>query len=241
LSIGVEISVDHFEPGSGHPGEGGGTLNGGMALRNRFRAHIVDPAIPEDVSIRIAARGGRLVAEEVSVRVRGDGAPVNAASLRRVKVDTYIAKVRAWLEAHDGRGLLVKATELPITQREDLTRQGVGVGPIDQATLRNIRVVQLYRQAYNSSDPRVRAAPTEFVARMLQLSRSYAARLVKEARERGDLGPKIPGRGGEFVVLTSGLHLEELDEVATLELDDTTHDHRTLRAQRSRAEHEEER
>jgi len=179
------------------PGEGGGTLNGGRALLNRFKVDVVDPTIPHDLTLTIAARSGRLVAEEVSIRIRDGGEAVSATGLRRVKVDAYIARIRDRFERQGGSGLFVKASDLPSMRAEDLRRQGHGFGPTDLATVRRIRIVALYRQAYNSPDPLVRAAPTEYAAQLAGVSRSYAARIIRKAREDGHLRAAIPGKAGE--------------------------------------------
>jgi hypothetical protein len=54
------------------------------------------------------------------------------------------------------------------------------------------KVAELYRAALERGDP-----PTQTVADEMYAARSTAARWVAKARERGLLGPSLPGRAGE--------------------------------------------
>jgi len=194
---------------------GGGVLDGGLHLDQRFRAHLDDPGLAFALTLTIGARSGRLVAEEVTVSKRPDGPAVTAAALRQLPLESYLAKVRSDV---------LHADPLLISRRDDTPpgpdRVGTTtVSPAGQSDLARFHsaqrhrhssvdtlpvVARAYRDALADRDPLISSAPTAAVARALHYSRGHAARLVSDARKAGLLGPARRGRAGEALPARPG-------------------------------------
>src|SRR5512135_707361 len=80
------VHFSGLEWGWGGCKEGGGQIGHGLLLRSR-QTVIVDPPTPGcEVRLTVAARRGRLVAEEVNVKSVRDGDGVTGGDLRTVPV-----------------------------------------------------------------------------------------------------------------------------------------------------------
>jgi len=189
--------------GSGTSEEGGGPLDGGLLLVNRMTVSIDDPAVPYDIDLTVAAVGGALAAEAVTLRRRADGPAVTGTALRGLVVDTYISRVREDLGQVAGGFLLTRVTASGKGVR---TRRGASTADVeafdaaqrrDGPPLTPALVAAYYREALASDDDKVRRAPTAAVGRWLLVHRGHAARMVGRARAEGHLGPARPGRAGE--------------------------------------------
>lgn len=169
-------------------------------LDQRFWADLDDPGLDFFVTIGIVARAGRLVAEEVTVKQRGDGPPVTSAALRRLPLESYLARVRShvlrvdlWLISRrseqspgPGRVGLVRASP---ASREDRNRFDSAQRQRHEKAETLPLVARAYEDAKADPDPLVSSAPIAAVARKLSYSRGHASRLLTEARKAGLLEP----------------------------------------------------
>ncbi|MEP7024735.1 MAG: hypothetical protein ABJB47_13245 [Actinomycetota bacterium] len=174
--------------------EGGGPLNGGLSLSNRFSAEITDPAVPYQIRMVIGARGGWLECEAIQVFALPDGAPVTAMAIRTMAVSRYMARVREELGRAAGAFLITK--EVSRTEHS-VTRSLVDSTSWDAmdyaqrrrgAQLTTHVVAEAYRAALN--DPQQQMRPTAAVAERLNASRGHISRLLTAARREG-----LPGLG----------------------------------------------
>ena len=201
----VPVSFEGTTLGTGTPEEGGGPLDGGLWLPNRFSATVDDPAMPYLVTLTLGAHDRRLATESITLTMRAGGAPITATSLRAVKVDAYVALVRAELSKLRGGFRVMQRV-----QGEGQTAwSGVAEHewPRFEASQSRRRrpedtlpeVAAAYREALAHHDSYIAAAPTQYVADQLHYSRGHAARLVVKARRAGLLDPAPgPGRAGEI-------------------------------------------
>lgn len=200
----VSVTIRGGDLGTGRAEEGGGPLEGGLTLLNRFDAEINDPGLPYLVTLTLVAHERQLVAESLRLTMREGRAPkpITSEGLRAVKVAAYVARVRSELGSLGGGFLIVREE----TGLGSVTWSGVPSDDwsrFDQAQ-RSRRdpaevlpvVAALYREAMGSSDPQVSGAPTQYVADKLHYSRGHAARLVTQAREpKRKLLRAAPGPG----------------------------------------------
>ena len=190
--------------GTGTTDEGGGPLDGGLFLVNRFTATVDDPSLPFLVTLVLVAHGRRLAPEAVNLKMRPGGIPITATNLRAVKVDAYVARIRDEVGALDGGLLIVRRQE----DSQSIRWSGVPDGDwsrFEDSQNRRRRpadtlpaVAEAYREALGHPDSQIAAAPTMYVAEKLFYSRGHASRLVTQARKVGLLGDAIPGRAGEI-------------------------------------------
>lgn len=97
------------------------------------------------------------------------------------------------MECHPGESIttsLMRQVPIDTIVRRALGEASLPRVPIDQSGDRVERAALVYRQAVSAGS----YAPTEAVAAELGYSRSHAARLVGQARDRGLLGRTSPGR-----------------------------------------------
>jgi hypothetical protein len=191
--------------GTGTPEEGGGPLDGGLWVANRFSATVDDPAMPYLVTLTLGAHDRRLATESITLTMRTGGAPITATSLRALKVDAYVARIRAELSTLQGGLRLMRRTD------GEGTTAWSGVPEHDWPRFETSQsrrrrpedtlpeVARAYREALGHQDSYIAAAPTQYVADELHYSRGHAARLVVKARKAGLLDPAPgPGRAGEL-------------------------------------------
>jgi hypothetical protein len=189
--------------GMGTPEEGGGPLDGGLFVPNRFSATVDDPNLPYLVTLVLGAHDRRLAAESMTLSMRPGGLPITSTSLRAVKVDACVARIREELGNMDGALRVVRRHE------SGSTTSWSGVPERDWPRFEGSQsrrrrpedtlpeVAAAYREALGHRDSRIAATPTKYVATTLFYSRGHAARLVAQARKAGHLGDALPGRAGE--------------------------------------------
>lgn len=197
------LAFDATTMGTGSEAEGGGLLSGGLVLMQRFGVTVDDPGFDYLVHLTVTACEGRLVPELVSVRTRPGVPSVNSTTLRRVKLDAYMALVRQHLIAGQGRFLVMHKRECTGSTTYSPVAPDAWHGFDDEPKQRRApsdvlpAVAAVYREALRSADPLVASKPTAYVASRLDYSRGHAARLVSQARRAGLLGNAYPGRAGE--------------------------------------------
>lgn len=192
-SVAVTIRPENPETGTfgnGSPEDGGGPLQGGLHLKNRFVAEIQDPAVPYSVVLTLRARDGRLAVEGMTLReVSAESPPVTGVGLRSMTLDTYVSRVREVL-GEDGEDALVT--------REPGRPKKAQLGKTALGKVTTQVVADFYRDALSSPDPQVNRRPTQAVADRLGLSRGYVSRLLTQARQEGLLGTAQRGQAGEM-------------------------------------------
>jgi hypothetical protein len=182
--------------GLGTPGEGGGPLNGGLKLMNRFAAHITDPAVPYQIRLIMAARDGWLECESAQMTALPGGAPVTAMAIRAMTLSLYVSRIREEMGSHGGSFLVgreVRRTEHAVTHSPASPDQWDALDYAQRrraATLTTELVAAAYREALISPDPEQRRRPTAAVAERLHASRGHISRLLTAARREG-----LPGLG----------------------------------------------
>lgn len=187
--------------------EGGGPLDGGLLLLQRFTADVDDRSLDCLVTLTIRAYRRRLAVESVIVRPRDPGAPpVTGTVLRALTLDAYVQEARRVIEETPGLFLLASVSNTSehavtwnLPSEEDLRSFETGQRRRRSTQELLPQVADVYRAALADRDPRVRAAPTEEVGLRLHFSRGHAARLVTAARKAGLLGPASRGRAGEHL------------------------------------------
>lgn len=168
----------------------------GFAVPRRFIAR------SELISLEVEV-DGRGVGHCRVLEVRaGDGEAISTESLRRVSVPKLVKQAvagaaRIYAPVEDGGPPIFRLTGAPVREHADFynsytrdarrPRQG---SPVTDDHLR--QVAGLYRAALDRRDP-----PTQTVGDTMHVGRSTAARWVSMARERGILGPALPGQAGE--------------------------------------------
>ena len=193
-AIKVDIAADGI--GSGLPEQGGGILRGGLMLTNRFTAALTDPAVPYDLTMTVGAHNEMLACESFTITKRPGGPAVTSTDIRRVTIDTYLARIRWELEAYHGGGMLVQPVRRtsqmisfdfpPARGRLQAFEHGQRRG---KGSLTTTQVAELYREALRS--PReISSRPTEWVAEQLGYSRGHISRILTQARREG-----LPGLG----------------------------------------------
>lgn len=139
-----------------------------------------------DVELVVAAQGGRLVAQQVTVSQRKGGPPVTVEGIRNMPIAALTRTAAHQLREVEERSEGVYALTERAVSREAI-RQAVAAGPTDD-TLE--LVAYIYRYANVVGDP-----PAKSVEKAFELTRSKTGRWIALARERGFLGPSEgPGR-----------------------------------------------
>lgn len=184
----VGVTIHPFDLGSGRPGDGGGPLQGGLHLMNRFTADVRDPALPYLVTLTLRARDGRLAPETMLIAELPDGPPITGYGLRSVIIDAYIRRIRQELEMLGGGpvigGSRLHGRAIPASA----VRRSAGKVTTQQAA-------DAYRDAL--ANPATMRRATAAVGEALNTSRGYASRLLSQARKEGLLGPAAKGQAGE--------------------------------------------
>lgn len=191
--------------GRGTEEEGGGALQGGLTLMNRFKAVISDPEVPYEITMTVGARDGWLACESLTLAVKDGGPAVTGAALRGVTLALYMQRIRQELGEAGGGGIINKLV--------DRTEAVVVFEPPDVEELEGLDFAQIrravkaakitpemaagaYREAQASPDPSKNRRPTAAAAERLGISRGHASRLLTEARRKGipGIGPTRPPR-----------------------------------------------
>ena len=171
-------------------------LQEGFAVPRRFVAS------GEEISIEVEINdAGHAVVRRLEVRDR-DGSGLTSEAVRkfavgRLRRKAVAAASRPYEAGRDGEpvfriisGLTPEAVEFYRSYvREDRRpRRGALVQDSDLQA-----AVDIYRAALERGDP-----PTQAVAKGLSVSRPTASRRLEKAREKGLMGPALPGRAGEL-------------------------------------------
>jgi Family of unknown function (DUF6214) len=176
-----------------HPEEDGGIsfvpLRNGFVVPRRFTARneqvLIDIELDGDGTPRVRA-----------ITILGDD--IKSETLRRLPVGklTRVAVFEASRKMDDGVFRLVSTPQdeaaafySAYVQDARPPRKG---SPVTDERLRE--VATRYRAAVERGDP-----PTQTIGDEMHASRPTAARWVQKARERGFLGPAVPGRAGEAI------------------------------------------
>lgn len=132
---------------------------------------------------------------QLEIRALGDS-EITGDTLRRIPVGRWLGVLMA-AAAWKVTGPTTMQTGMPRSERAAFyeryaqgARQGRQGTPVGDDHLR--QVAELYRAALDRKDP-----PTQTIADEMHAARSTAARWVAKARERGILGPALPGQAGE--------------------------------------------
>lgn len=206
----IQVDIDPNDPdtgglGSGRTSEGGGPLQGGLHLQNRFRVVVQDPAVPYIIKMTLRARDGRLACEEIALRESGaEGPAVTGAGLRSVVIDSYLIRVREELGGVGGALLIAKreteggttAISGPVSQGEWRDFEEAQALTEQRGKITAETVADLYRDALASPDPSLNRRPTQAVADRLGISRGHASKLLTQARRDGLLGSAQRGKAG---------------------------------------------
>lgn len=209
---------------AGKLGRGGGVVQGGAVLLGPYRVAVDDPELDADLELQVDAYDGRLAVSELVLRRRAGRPAPTATTLRRVALDSYLARSLAELppgQLGSGRSLDDPSKPVPTEddeptpntrvspargqQQRQPARQARRVTPRPRDPAERLQllqeVVKLYRHALQlppEGDPDGwRRKPTEYVARRVHLSRGHVGRLLTEARTEGLLAPALPGQAGE--------------------------------------------
>ena len=200
----VEISADAL--GRGLEQEGGGQLQGGLVLMNRFTAQIADPEVPYAITMTIAARDGRLACESITVAAMPSGPAVGSGPIRGIALSIYLQRIRQELGDAWGGGLITKPVARtehavayqPLTTPEDWEKLDYAQArrAIHTSKITPQMAATAYRDALASPDPDKNRRPTAAAADALGASRGHVSRLLTEARRLGipGLGPSRPAR-----------------------------------------------
>ena len=199
----ISVVIYPGNMGSGKPEQGGGQLAGGLTLMNRFRADIEDPAVPYLITLTVAARGGWLACESVTITERPGGPAVTAMALRSMTLSLYIQRVREELGEYAGGALITKEsgrTENTISFEPPSEAEWNALDFAQRrrsAQLTTDLVAAYYREALASPNPEQNRRPTAAVAERLNASRGHISRLLTQARREGlpGLGPTRAPRG----------------------------------------------
>lgn len=182
----VKVTIRPFDLGSGRSEDGGGPLQGGLHLMNRFTADVRDPSLPYLVTMTIRARDGWLTPESIIISEQPNGPTISAGRLRAVTIDGYVSRIRQELEALGGGPIIGRNRQHVHTV--SAVRRSTGKVTAQQAA-------DAYRDAL--VNPATMRRATAAVGDTLGISRGYASRLLSEARKEGLLGPATKGQAGE--------------------------------------------
>ena len=191
----IQVEIGPHPLGRGTKAEGGGPIQGGMLLMNRFTARITDPEVPYAITMTMAARDGWLACEAVEVHALPDGPPVSSATLRGLALSIYLQRIRQELGDSFGGGVIMQ----PLARTASATVLAPPVDPedwekFDYAQMRRAvhsskitpeMAADAYREALTSPDPGKNHRPTAAAADMLGASRGHVSRLLTEARRLG--------------------------------------------------------
>jgi hypothetical protein len=161
----------------------------------RFTATGASAGVGVSLTVETDGRGvARCTALELRQLEGGD--PITGSTLRELPSPTRLlrealAAVAGEVQALPGGGARGDFSgRADVADFERHVRRPRRGSPLTNEELE--RVVTIYRAALDRGDP-----ATQAVADELHLARSTAARWVAKARERGLLGPALPGQAGE--------------------------------------------
>ena len=165
------------------------------AVPRQFCSTVRDDDLSLELEVDIEMVGDDPHCRRLEVRAL-DGSEITGATLRRIPVARLIGILlanAAWKvtgPATFQTGMLdSERAEFYERYASNVRRPRRG-SPVSDDHLG--RVAELYRAALERGDP-----PTQTIADEMHAARSTAARWVAQARERGHLGPSLPGRAGE--------------------------------------------
>jgi hypothetical protein len=129
---------------------------------------------------------------------RPDGMPITRRGLNSLPIERLVREIAAQVPWQKTTGpgyvtydLIAGADEQTAVRRKLEPRRGRRADPAAHDDLIR-RVVTAYRELIPAT-----SRPKPHIAAELGVSPSYVAALLREARQRGWLGPAIPGRAGE--------------------------------------------
>jgi hypothetical protein len=189
----VEISVSSKLG----PGSRAVRFGADLALPSRFEVEVLphaEDALPYALDLVVVVEDGAPRCEELRASRLEGGPPVTAEGLRRVPVASIVrdAAARAALRVERQRR---GAKLTPIGENDEdfyrALRKTKARGRTRLTDDELEEVATIYRAAHARGE-----APTETVREVLRTSRASASRWIREARDRGFLGPAQPRRAG---------------------------------------------
>lgn len=170
----------------------------GMAL-STLEAEVDDPALPYVLQITVRVVHGKPVCQSLAASRREGGRPVTRRGLNSLPVEHLVREiaVSAALKMETGPGYvaydpITESNERAAARRQLAPPRGRQPDPAAHDALVR-QVVDAYRDLLDEKIWK----PKPIIANEFSISQSYVAALLREARQRGWLGPAIPGRAGE--------------------------------------------
>lgn len=155
-------------------------LDGGFLAFDRWSQLVEDDAYR--VSVRLAIEDGKTIVDAVTVERKEDGGPeVTGALLRRVPVARIAQDATPWAMKRTGKGRFV-----PVSEPEDW-EQVVRSLRRPRRSTRSLGPEDLRRVAEAVHKAQERHRPTSVaVADAMLITKQYARRLIKRARDESD-------------------------------------------------------
>lgn len=163
-----------------------------------LEAEVDDSALSYLLHIMVEVVHGKPVCVGLEAFRRPGGMPITRRGLNSLPIERLVREIAAqapWRKAA-GPGyvtydLIAGADERAAVRRQFEPRRGRRADPAAHDDLIR-RAVTAYRELLPTT-----SHPKPLIAAELGFSPSYVAALLREARQRGWLGPAIPGRAGE--------------------------------------------
>jgi hypothetical protein len=169
----------------------------GVALPS-LEAEVDDQALPYLLRIKVEVVHGKPVCTALEATRRPGGMPVTRRGLNSLPVERLVRIIAAqasWQKSagpgHVTYDLIAGDDERAKVRHQLEPRRGRRPDPATHDDLIR-QAVRAYRELLPTT-----MHPKPHIAAELNISKSYVAALLREARQRGWLGPAIPGRAGE--------------------------------------------
>jgi hypothetical protein len=170
----------------------------GMAL-STLEAEVDDPGLPYVLQMTVRVVHGKPVCQSLAASRREGGRPVTRRGLNLLPVENLVREIAAAaaMKVETGPGyvtydLITASGDFAAARRELSPARGRQPDPaVHDVLLR--QVVEAYRDLLAEEIRK----PKPVIAKKFMISQSYVGALLREARQRGWLGPAIPGRAGE--------------------------------------------
>jgi hypothetical protein len=168
----------------------------GLALP-QSAADVDIPDMPYVLRLTVSVVHGKPVCTSLAAEMRPGGIPVTRRGLNALPIERLVREVAAHLAARVQDGPGYRTYDLPPGDaeadviRRELARRPGRRGDPDARTQLVERVAQEYKALL---ELQVTRQPKPLIAKKLGISTSYVGALLREARQRGILGPAVPGR-----------------------------------------------